>query len=110
MPCRPGGAKWHESGSRPTPLRYKSACLRPCGNGWQPRQRRQNRSLNSEVLWRLGQTFGEEWLRFIAGVEEREKREKELREQLYQDPAYKDFVERRMAELMEKDPDLRKDK
>ncbi len=69
-----------------------------------------NRSLNSEVLWRLGQTFGEEWLRFIAGVEEREKREKELREQLYQDPAYKDFVERRMAELMEKDPDLRKDK
>jgi hypothetical protein len=69
-----------------------------------------NRSLNSEVLWRLGQTFGDEWQRFIAGVEEREKREKELREQLYQDPAYKDFVERRMAELMEKDPDLRKDK
>ena len=69
-----------------------------------------NRSLNSEVLWRLGQTFGEEWQRFIAGVEEREKREKELREQLFQDPTYKDFVDRRMAELMEKDPDLKKDK
>jgi hypothetical protein len=69
-----------------------------------------NRSLNSEILWRLGQTFGEEWQRFIAGVEEREKREKELREQLYQDPTFIDFVDRRMAELMEKDPDLRKDK
>lgn len=69
-----------------------------------------NRSLNSEVLWRLGQTFGEEWQRFIAGVEEREKREKELREQLYQDPEFQKWVDRKMAELMEKDPDLRKDK
>jgi len=43
-----------------------------------------NRSLNSEVLWRLGQTFGEEWQRFIAGVEEREKSEQERRETMFE--------------------------
>jgi Arc-like DNA binding domain len=40
------------------------------------------RSMNSEILWRLGQTFGDEWQRFIAGVEEKEKREAELSERV----------------------------
>lgn len=45
-----------------------------------------NRSLNSEVLYRLGQTFSEEWQRFIAGVEERERSEQEWRQRMLQDP------------------------
>ncbi len=57
-----------------------------------------NRSLNSEVLWRLGQTFGEEWQRFITGVEEREKREQELHqkrvERLLQDPEFMAAIDR----------------
>jgi hypothetical protein len=57
-----------------------------------------NRSLNSEILWRLGQTFGEEWQRFIAGVEEREKSEQEHRqkmvEQLLQDPEFMAMIDR----------------
>jgi hypothetical protein len=57
-----------------------------------------NRSLNSEVLWRLGQTFGEEWQRFIAGVEERERGEEEHRkkmvEQLLQDPEFMAMIDR----------------
>lgn len=44
------------------------------------------RSMNSEILYRLGQTFGEEWQRFIAGVEEREKSEQEWRQRMLQDP------------------------
>ncbi len=44
------------------------------------------RSMNSEILWRLGQTFGEEWQRFIAGVEERERSEQERYDQMMQDP------------------------
>jgi hypothetical protein len=57
-----------------------------------------NRSLNSEVLWRLGQTFGEEWQRFIAGVEKRERTEQEFRqkmvEQLLQDPEFVARIDR----------------
>ena len=44
------------------------------------------RSMNSEILYRLGQTFGEEWQRFINGVEEREKSEEEWRQRMLQDP------------------------
>ena len=40
------------------------------------------RSINSEILWRLGQTFGEKWQAFIAGVEAREKAEEEIRQEL----------------------------
>ena len=44
------------------------------------------RSMNSEILYRLGQTFGEEWQQFINGVEEREKSEEEWRQRMLQDP------------------------
>jgi hypothetical protein len=56
------------------------------------------RSMNSEILWRLGQTFGEEWQRFIAGVEAQEKSDEEFLERMRQDPAHKKF----MAELIAK--------
>jgi len=56
------------------------------------------RSMNSEILYRLGQTFGEEWQRFISRVEEREKGEQEHRqkmvEQLLQDPNFVAMIDR----------------
>jgi hypothetical protein len=45
-----------------------------------------NRSLNSEILWRLGQTFGEEWKRFVAEMEDHERREREWVERMRKDP------------------------
>jgi hypothetical protein len=55
------------------------------------------RSMNSEILYRLGQTFGDEWQRFIAGVEERERNEQEHRqkmvEQLLQDPKFVAWID-----------------
>ena len=61
-----------------------------------------NRSLNSEVLWRLGQTFGEEWQRFIAGVETREKKAQEIRDQVLQDPELQKVLTKLVAPLIEK--------
>jgi hypothetical protein len=57
-----------------------------------------NRSLNSEVLWRLDQTFGEEFLRFITHQEERERTDQELLEKFTQDPK----AQALMKELIEK--------
>jgi hypothetical protein len=61
-----------------------------------------NRSLNSEVLWRLGQTFGDEWQRFIAGVETREKKAQEIRDRVLQDPELEKFLTKLVAPLIEK--------
>jgi Arc-like DNA binding dprotein len=69
-----------------------------------------NRSLNSEILWRLGQTFGEAWQRFIAGIEEKEKEHQEHVDQMMQDPRLRELVDRWMEELMEKHPEVRKNK
>lgn len=40
------------------------------------------RSLNSEILWRLGHTFGEEWEEFVGRAEERENQRQELLEEV----------------------------
>jgi hypothetical protein len=37
-------------------------------------------------LWRLGQTFGEQWQRFVAGMEEQERSDQEIFERLMNDP------------------------
>lgn len=50
------------------------------------------RSINSEILWRLGQTFSEQWQRFIAGVEEREKKAEEVLERLAQSPEVQKII------------------
>jgi hypothetical protein len=55
------------------------------------------RSLNAEILWRLGQTLGEEWRRFIAGVEEKEKRSEEIVERIGQSPLFKEFIKDELA-------------
>jgi hypothetical protein len=60
------------------------------------------RSLNSEILWRLGQTFGEQWQRFIAGVEEKEKEAEELRAQVAQSPEFQKIVRDIIAERRER--------
>jgi hypothetical protein len=48
-----------------------------------------NRSLNSEVLWRLGRSLGPEWEELVQKAEEREKREDELIERLRRDPEFR---------------------
>jgi hypothetical protein len=61
-----------------------------------------NRSLNSEILWRIGQTFGEEWRRFIRGMEERERRDYEIMERLGQNPEFQKLVSKLVAEMPRK--------
>jgi hypothetical protein len=56
------------------------------------------RSLNSEILWRLGQTLSEEWRDFIAKVEEREKKRQNIADRLLQDPEF----QKRISELAAK--------
>jgi hypothetical protein len=47
---------------------------------------RNQRSLNGEIVWRLGQTFGEDWQKFIAQVEQAEAERKAATEALVSDP------------------------
>ena len=58
-----------------------------------------HRSLNSEILWRVGQTFGEEWQRFIAGQEELERQKEENLERIMQDPKVQQSLKRAIADL-----------
>jgi Arc-like DNA binding dprotein len=51
-----------------------------------------SRSLNAEILWRLGQTFGEDWQRYMARFEERERAARQLSPEL----------EKYVAEIVEK--------
>jgi hypothetical protein len=60
------------------------------------------RSLNSEILWRLGRTFSEEWRDFIAWVEEKEKEAEELRAQVAQSPEFQKIVRDIIAERRER--------
>jgi hypothetical protein len=55
------------------------------------------RSLNSEILWRLGRTFGPEWQEFVTGMEDRERREQELRERVLQDPKMRKTLDELIA-------------
>ena len=44
------------------------------------------RSLNSEILWRLGQTFDEEWRQGVTEMEDQERRDEEFLERMRQNP------------------------
>jgi hypothetical protein len=61
---------------------------------------RAERSLNSEILWRLGQTFSEEWQRFIAGMEEIERNEQEIRDRALQDPKLQEAIRAAIAKAI----------
>jgi hypothetical protein len=63
------------------------------------------RSLNSEILWRLGQTFSEEWQRFISGVEEKERKEKERFDQFMNDPRQQKAMTRLIEEYFAEHPE-----
>jgi Arc-like DNA binding domain len=62
-----------------------------------------NRSLNSEILWRLGQTFSKRWQEFIAGMEEQERTEQERRDQLMQDPKFQKSLSEIIARHFKKE-------
>jgi hypothetical protein len=62
------------------------------------------RSINSEILWRLGQTFEAPWQRFIAGVEDRERRDAEWREKLAQDPKVQEAIRDAIAKHITEKP------
>jgi translation initiation factor 2 alpha subunit (eIF-2alpha) len=64
------------------------------------------RSLNSEILWRLGQTFDEEWGRLTTRMEDRDRRDQELLERFRQDPA----MQKSLAEIIAKHITSRKDR
>jgi hypothetical protein len=57
------------------------------------------RSLNSEILWRLGQTLEKEWQDFIAGKEQAEKDEQELIEKMTQTPEFRESIARILAKM-----------
>ena len=61
-----------------------------------------NRSLNSEILWRLGRTLSEQWREFIAGMEEQERTEQERRDQLMQDPKFQKSLSEIVARHLKK--------
>jgi hypothetical protein len=61
------------------------------------------RSLNSEILWRLGHTFaGEKWDQFVAEAEEQEKRRQEVLEEMRLRPEVQALVMKFLAKSKEK--------
>jgi hypothetical protein len=66
------------------------------------------RSLNSEILWRLNQTLSQEWREFIAGQEEAEKRELALYERLKLNPKFQETVQRIIKEMLDKPESFKK--
>ena len=57
------------------------------------------RSLNSEILYRLGLTLDEQWQRFVAGIEKEEKSVAELCERVINSPEMAQIVNK----LIERD-------
>jgi len=57
------------------------------------------RSLNAEILWRLGQTLSEGWQGVIAAEENIEKIEKELHERIINNPTLVERLAERVAKI-----------
>jgi hypothetical protein len=67
-----------------------------------------DRSMNSEIISRLGWSFSPEWQQFISAVEERERKVAQAREEalneLLKDPQFQENLSNRVREkLAEKD-------
>ena len=61
-----------------------------------------DRSLNSEILWRLGHTFaGEKWDEFVAEAEQEEKRRQEVLEEMRMNPKMQETLTRILAKFKE---------
>ena len=61
-----------------------------------------NRSLNSEILFRLGRTLSAEWREFIGEIEKTEKAEQEFIEQLMQKPDFRETLAKLVREMPRK--------
>jgi Arc-like DNA binding domain len=57
------------------------------------------RSLNSEILWRLGQTLEQEFQEFIAGVEKRQRNEQEFMARLRANPETRKLLDHLIANM-----------
>jgi hypothetical protein len=58
-----------------------------------------DRSLNSEIVWRLTQSLAPEWPAFIASIEQREQSERLLLEALRQSPEAMSHVQEVMRQM-----------
>ena len=57
------------------------------------------RSLNAEILYRLGLTLGEKWQRFVAGIEEEERSDQELLNRALENPKLQDTLRNIIASM-----------
>jgi hypothetical protein len=63
---------------------------------------RAKRSLNSEILWRLDDSFGQQLGAMVAEIERRERFEKELYEKYRKDPEWLVVIDRIIKETINK--------
>jgi hypothetical protein len=63
-----------------------------------------NRSLNSEILWRLGQTFGKEWMEFVGEMEQQERDDQERLERFMNNPEARAGLQKIIADHFAKHP------
>jgi hypothetical protein len=66
-----------------------------------------NRSLNSEILWRLGQTFGKEWMEFVGEMEQQERDDKETIDRLMNNPEARAGMRKIIADFIAKHPEYK---
>src|SRR5262249_18091484 len=64
---------------------------------------RTNRSLNSEILYRLGQTLSPEWRKFIGEHEAIERQQQEQIEAALRDPRTQETLRKIFSEMRYKD-------
>ena len=60
------------------------------------------RSLNSEILWRLGQTLTEEWQQFIGGMGKIEKDRQDFIDGMMENPDFRAKLSKIVAEMPRK--------
>ncbi len=60
------------------------------------------RSLNSEILWRLGQTMDNRWLEYVAVLERQEASDKELIERMRANPETRALLSELIGKMRKK--------
>jgi Arc-like DNA binding domain len=66
-----------------------------------------DRSLNSEILWRLGQTFGKEWMEFVGEMERQERNDQEFLERFMNNPEARAKLQKIIADYVAKHPEIK---
>jgi hypothetical protein len=62
------------------------------------------RSLNGEILWRLGQTLTEEWQEFIGGMGKIETDRQDFIDRMMENPEFREKLSKLVAEMPRKKP------